>query len=525
MEAIKVLIVDDEHLERALIRLGIDWNNNGFEIVGEADSGQTALELVEEIKPDIVFTDICMPFMDGLELTSKLRDNYPEIKVVIITGHREFDYAKRAIRYGVNEFLLKPIKSEEILKVACQLKNEIFKEKEVVQEYAALKKQVNQSKDILKEKFILQLLNAKFNEDEVYSKLEDFNLQYLNNEVQCFCIRISKDFVKSNIEIEETLRQAMGDQRWYEFVFTSETEIAVLIGNISSIRDINGLYDRVLNELIEGLQCGITIGIGSMQHSISGLPQAFKEAMEAVKARVIYGRNQVIHYKYINTSNVSISNIFEVDWKELSFHLKNGIKDKVTGFIQSYISKVAELGNIEITTVRMLCTNIVSVLTTVLNDMGKKFSDVFEPDYDIYAKVGAIDTLQDAAIVLKEFAERLTDFINNSKGKKINELVERAKEYIEQNYTNAELNLGDIAAKLYVNQSYLSRIFKAETGESTVDYISKLRINKSIEYMATTNLKAYEIAEKVGINDSHYFSICFKKYTGQSVNEYKKSFK
>lgn len=353
MEAIKVLIVDDEHLERALIKLGTNWSEYGFEIVGEADSGQSALEKIKELKPEVVFTDICMPFMDGLELSSRLREIYPDIRVVIITGHREFEYAQRALRYGVTEFLLKPIKSREIQEVIQRLKNEIHREKEAVEQFASL--------------------------------------------------------------------------------------------------------------------------------------------------------------------------ILEVDWKELSFHLKNGIKDKILDLIDGYLSRVAELGNIEITTVRMLCTNIVSALTTVLSDMGKKISDIFEAEYDIYAKIGKADSLEDASAVLKDFAEKIIDYINFSKGKKVNELVERAKEYIEQNYTKEEIGLGDIAAKLFVNQSYLSRVFKVETGDSITEYISKLRINKSIEYITGTNLKVYEIAEKVGISDPHYFSICFKKYTGKSVNEYKKS--
>jgi two-component system response regulator YesN len=339
----------------------------------------------------------------------------------------------------------------------------------------------------------------------------------------CFCIRISKELESSSEEIEEIIREIMKDICCYEHIFLSETDIAFFIGNVNNSREMSGFYETLQSELRDKLQCNVTIGVGGVQRGIEGMKASFQEAVEAVKARVIYGRNQVIHYKYLKASTSSISNIFEVDWKELSFHLKNGIKDNVIGFIESYIFKVAELGNVEITTVRMLCTNIVTVLTTVLNDMGKKVSDIFEPEYDIYTKIGTIDTLQDATIILSDFAERLVDYITASKGKKVNELIERAKNYIDSNYTKSELNLTDMAANLYVNQSYLSRTFKSETGESITDYILKLRINKSIEYITSTNLKAYEIAEKVGISDPHYFSICFKKYTGKSVNEYKKA--
>lgn len=523
MDTIKVLVVDDEHLERALIMLGTHWTENGFEIVGEADSGQTALEKIEEEKPDIVFTDICMPFMDGLELTEKIRERYPHIKIVIITGHREFEYAQRALRYGVTEFLLKPIKIEEIAKIANNLKSEILREREAVEEYVTLKEQVNQSRNILKENFLKQLLTGKLKKYEIENKLKDFKLEYFNDEIQCFSIEISEDVRKGSNKMDSIVREVVKDISCSEYVYLSETKVVFILGNITSTSPMNRFYESLLEKFIEKFSCNVSIGVGGIYSSYEGILLSFEEAEKAMKARVIYGWNQVIHYRYVNTQVSSVPNIFDVDWKELSFHAKNGIEDKVTAFIDSYISKLSELGNIELSTLRMLCANIISVLNTVLNEMGKKISDIFKSDSDIYKQLGEIETLKDAAEVLKEYGVQITQYINEVKGKKVNDLAQKAKEYIDCNYTKADLNLTDIASNLYVNQSYLSRVFKVETKESIVDYISKLRINKSIEYIANTNLKAYEIAEKVGINDPHYFSICFKKYTGKSVNEFKKT--
>ncbi|MBU3144246.1 response regulator [Clostridium sp. CF012] len=259
METIKVLIVDDEYLERTLIKLSVDWVTNDFEIIGEANSGEAALRLMEKNPPDILITDICMPFMDGLQLCKKVREKYEHIKIIIITGHREFEYAKTAIKLGVTDFLLKPINSEEVLKIALKLKGEIKDQRKYFNEYNAMKKQLSGGLDFIK--------------------------------------------------------------------------------------------------------------------------------------------------------------------------------------------------------------------------------------------------------------------INNNK--KISEPVEKIIAYIEENFTNSELSLSIISNSLFMNYSYLSRVFKQEMEESITEYITKLRINKSILYINNTNLKAYEIAGKVGINDAHYFSICFKKHTGKSINEYK----
>ena len=260
MDITKVLIVDDEYLERTLIKLSVDWVTHDFEIIGEADSGESALRLIEKNPPDILITDICMPFMDGLKLCKAVREKYDHIKIIIITGHRDFEYAKTAINIGVTDFLLKPINSEEVLKIAMKLKQEIIDKREFLSEYNAMKKQLS-----------------------------------------------------------------------------------------------------------------------------GGLP-----------------------------------------------------------------------------------------------------------------------------------------FINLQDNKKLSEPVEKIIAYIEENLTNSDLSLSTIANSLFMNYSYLSRIFKQEMEESITEYVTKLRINKSILYINNTNLKAYEIAEKVGIKDAHYFSICFKKYTGKSINEYRK---
>jgi len=348
-------------------------------------------------------------------------------------------------------------------------------------------------------------------------------LEYLNKEIQCFSIEISEDVRKNSNKMDSMIREVIKDISCSEYVYLSETKVVFIIGNITSTSPMNRFYESLLEKFIEKFSCNVSIGVGGIYSGYEGILLSFEEAEKAIKARVMYGWNQVIHYRYVNTQVSSVSNIFDVDWKELSFHAKNGIEDKVIAFIDSYISKLSELGNIELSTLRMLCANIVSVLNTVLNEMGKKISDIFKSDSDIYKQLGEIETLKDAAEVLKEYGVQITQYINEIKGKKVNDLAQKAKEYIDSNYTKADLNLRDIASNLYVNQSYLSRVFKVETKESIVDYISKLRINKSIEYIANTNLKAYEIAEKVGINDPHYFSICFKKYTGKSVNEFKKT--
>lgn len=246
MNKIRVALVDDEYLERTLIRCSAPWDEMGFSIVGEADSGEQMMQKMDSLKPDVVFADICMPFMDGLQMSENIKERYSDVEVVIITGHRDFEYAQQAIHIGVSEYLLKPVNRQELLTVSQKIKNRVLK-------------------------------------------------------------------------------------KW-----------------------------------------------------------------------------------------------------------ESGFKDQHPG------------------------------------------------------------------------------------NRKYSEIVDKAIDFIHESISDKELSLKSIAEKLYVNPSYLCRVFKRDTNENVTNYILKIRIRQSLDYLNNTTLKAYEIAEKVGFSDPHYFSILFKKQMGESIQEYKR---
>lgn len=168
---LNVLLVDDEKLERVLIRKGYNWEENGFNIVGEAASGEDALEYINYHNVDIVITDINMPGMDGLQFTEKLLQKNPKCRVVIVTGFREFEYARKAIKLGVDEFLLKPVNIKEISEVMTKIKTEIAKVNEEESKVAKLKESAEKNYDILRESFLLRLVENRIGEEEATKKI------------------------------------------------------------------------------------------------------------------------------------------------------------------------------------------------------------------------------------------------------------------------------------------------------------------------------------------------------------------
>ncbi len=526
---VKVMLVDDEHLERTLIRYGTDWEGNGFEIIGEAESGKEALEMLETVEPDIILTDINMPQMDGLVFSEKVRERYPEIRIVIITGYREFEYAQKAVKLGVTEFLLKPIDHEEILKISLKLKQQLAERRQFYGELHTMKQQLNASLSLMMERFLADLIQSKITEAEAMLKLTDYGLSFLNGQVVCALIKFGWDIEEMQLggsterhsaqcSVEKPL-SLLGD---YVCFYLNENELVSIIGCGEEPAMTARRYEEMLCELAVSLPYSVTIGIGSQAAGIHGVVISFKQAKEAVKAKVICGCNNVIRFSDLSGLKSQRSTLPEMDWNAFSLYVKGGIREKAMAFIAMYADRIIQAGPLEIEIIRMQCINILSTATAVLYEVDRDAHTAFSAQYNIYYEISKIEAVKDVEKVLRHLVEEVLRYMEKSGVKRTHQLAEEAKSYIQAHLTEPELSLKGIAKNLFANDSYLSRIFKKETGENITDYIMKQRINKGIEYLKGTNLKAYEIAQKIGINDPHYFSICFKKYTGKSINEFRK---
>lgn len=176
MEKLKVLIVDDEYLIRNLLRMRIDWEKQGLTIIGEASNAHEALDMVDEQRPDIIFTDIYMPSINGIEFSREVLAKYPDIKIVIVTGHDEFEYAHQSIKMGISDFILKPIRASDLLNVIDKLKNKIFEERTRDKELERLKEDLERNFPYLREKYLYQWLKGDLSKEEIHEKAEYFKL-------------------------------------------------------------------------------------------------------------------------------------------------------------------------------------------------------------------------------------------------------------------------------------------------------------------------------------------------------------
>lgn len=524
--SIKVMIVDDEHLGRALVKLGTDWEANGFEIIGEADSGKSALEFMKGSIPDVLLTDICMPFMDGLELSERVRKEYPQVRIVIMTGHREFEYAQRAVKLGVTEFLLKPVNNEEIVNVLVKLRKDILEQREREREISSIRTQLDNSLPIVREHFINDLVHGKADKLQCPELIKKYGLEFVNGQVSCLyikpCLNEQGEAVYGAWKRDVTAAAERMITAAHAGISTADGDVILLVDGCCSENDILALKETIKHAVSGKACCAATIGVSGRHAGVEGAACAYREAKEAAKARIIYGKDRIIRFEELDCLRQENSELLEGNWSEFAAFIRNGIEDKAREYIHNYILWISGTGSLDIQIIRLLCTNVVTISITVLNEMGKKLTQVFPEGYDVFNEISRVDTLEDMEELLRYFVSEIINYIKAGKEKKTCQLVDEAKKYIQEHLCESDLSLKKIAKSLYVNESYLSRVFKAEAGENVTEYVLKLRIGKALKYLNETSLKVYEISELIGFSDSHYFGICFKKYTGKSVNEYKK---
>lgn len=529
---LKLLIVDDEYLVRNLLRHCLDWNEIGYEVVGEASNAHEALELIESLRPDVIFTDIYMPFMDGLEFGKIVFEKYPHIKIVVLTGHEEFEYAKKSVKIGISDFLLKPINDDEIRKTALNLKSKIEKERNQQEEYNKLQKQLEEALPCLKEQFLNQLLLSNIDKEEARVQAEYYKINLNSNYYIVSVIEASPaDEERSSVNEEGRLLLNLKAHNLVTRYFRDDPDVYVfrdafqniVILNCEKDLDFSDCLEALRSLIINSLKCNVSIGQGKAYPIIGKISKSYKEALYALRYKIIAGKNQVISYDEINLSASKQVQFQNDNFDTLAFYLKAGLYNKVEEYIVSTFNEYTGQETLNIQTYRAIASYIVSVILNVILEIDINISDIFSNTGQPFEQIFKSDTLPEIRDYLVSIAKKTVDTIQNTQTKKVSQIIEQIKEYIKQNQSDPDITLSSTAKKFYMNMSYLSRIFKQETGYTFVEYLTKTRMEKAVKLLKETDLRAYQVAEKVGIQNPHYFGICFKKWTGMSINDFRKS--
>ncbi|PYG88249.1 two-component system response regulator YesN [Ruminiclostridium sufflavum DSM 19573] len=528
----KVIIVDDEPVIRKGMLSFINWEAMNCIVVFEAGNGADTIEYLRKSSADIIITDIRMPGIDGIVLSRYIHENYPEIKIIILTAYADFSYAQQAIRYNVIDFVVKtnPFETipEAIRKAQQVIENEKCKEKEL----KLLEDKINCSFTEICDNFIKDIINGIIiNHDLISDKAEELNININNFFLVVYEINnASEDNINATLEeqnkfvfsIKNFLSMAFKDYHHYTAVMNKNLLITIVsFNNNASSKYMQSLLitcNEILSTAEGFMKFTLNIGISNIHKYIYELSPAYLEATEALsesfytdnhvsvymQKNSIHIRNKINIHKYADNIINSIQNGNHDD----AFHLLHEL-------FREYRKNKEPIENVKVSSM-LICSQCFRILANYnLNNKEGSVAD----ETNIYRQIQSSKSINGVSKIICNVI-RSSSFIIASNQKQYNYLVIQVNEYINKNY-NINISLQSIADYVHVNSSYLSRLYKKKTGESIVDAINKHRIEISKKLLKNTTNKIFEIALSVGIEDPAYFTHVFTKYVGMSPKEYK----
>lgn len=528
MDIYTVLLVDDEEDVIQAIMKKTNWEELGFSVIGYACNGVKAFELVEEYQPDVVMTDIKMPYMDGMELSNRIKAEFPATKLLFFTGFDEFEYAREAVHLEAEEYILKPVNSMELSGVFTRLKAKLDQEISEKQNVEILQKYYMESLPILQANFYSTLIEGRLQKDQAARYLEDYQISFPGPFFCCLVIHTSFGQVPKDMtplllstSVQKQAEERLGE-KWLAkcFPYLGNT---VLIAQLKSEQEISGLTDecdRFCRYIRHILGAVVTVGIGQVCDDILMLSRSYDSAREAVSCRVIYGSGKAINMEEIVPQ--------ETDWPghsndtELSALLKRtrlGSEEEIAGAVDQYLEHAAFCG-----CSLQQCHVDVMELVSALYRFSANHEIVSEAfPGDVRALYGEVLDMEPDALrgwlisTCLSFREKLISAQDES----TSSFITRAKEYVHNNYADESLSLDGVCRLLGVSNSYFSTIFKKKTGKSFIGYLTDYRMDQASRFLIETKEKSYIIARHVGYTDPNYFSYVFKRRFGISPSRYR----
>ncbi|MBR6541683.1 MAG: response regulator [Anaerotignum sp.] len=523
IEKYKILLVDDEEEVRTSMIQKIDWEKSGFVVIGDAENGKDALEKIEILEPDVVLTDIRMPYMDGLELAQELRRQRPSVKVVIFSGYDDFVYAKQAIQLNIIEYILKPVNARELTDILGKIKNNLDEEIECLRGETAQQENMKKNLLILRENFLGKLVKGKIEKKQIEHDLKEYDLPLLKSKYwTALKFKLgngenAEDRDGKLIAVQNLLDNRM--QEWGGYAsFHRPSGLCAIVGleKESDITDLMAFLDDICRESRRILNQPLTIGMGQIADQIEKIEQSYNGAREAVAYSDIAG--DIIYINDVEPRQEAVLCLDEKMEAELNYALRFGDEEKIISCVENIVQpmKAADGKGVQ--------AYLISILYVILRVVQKHELDeqlVFGKYTDYHGVLSGIDTAEGLFQWLSEICFSINARIVSERKGTTRTIVQKAKKYIEENYQNSHLSLEMVCEHLHISAAYFSTVFKKEAGESYSSYLTGLRMEKAAELMKTTDEKNYSIAAQVGYDEPNYFSHVFKKRYGVSPNKFR----
>jgi two-component system response regulator YesN len=517
----KVFLVEDEIVTREGIRDRVDWAAVGFQFCGEAPDGELALPLLEKTRPDVLITDIKMPFMDGLQLCKIVRERLPSLKIIILSGHDEFQYAQEAVRLGVTEYLLKPVGVQDLHLVLQKVARQLDQAQAERENLQRLKHQVEDDLALRQEKFLLKLAMGGLSSSEAIEEGQRLGLNLIARWYQVIALEFEpgpESFNYSHAQQVERIISRLVDNN--PDVYLSKKGMAELLlllkGDSAEVlaQEAYFLTELIKREVENKTNWFMRVGLGSPQDRIGNIYQSFTEALATLEEAATPAQGRA-------SSKLHKAELLDLDPSVLEGYLQSGTIDGFDNFFGTYLEPLGETALQSYFIKNYIFVDIVLTTARFVHRLGGEADQIIPEINEVETLLMNIKTLPQLREETRRVFAGALSFRDKQAQNQYGAIIHQARKYLETYYSNPDLSLNDVAAQVNLSPGHFSTVFSHETGGTFTDCLANLRIEKAKELLRTTSLKSFEISAQIGYNDPHYFSYVFKKHTGLSPKEFR----
>ena len=543
---LKIFLAEDEVVVRETIKRMIPWEELGFELVGEAADGEMALPLLLRQQPDLLITDIKMPFMDGLTLARLAKKEIPGLKVVILSGYDDFNYAKQAIGIGVEDYLLKPITKNALIERLSEIRSRYEHEKTQKEYYEKFQREMQAYEKNSSRDFFEALVGGSMDMMEVYKRAEKLGLDIVAEayNVLIFTMNCDEDFSGQRDEYSSWEAESL---ELLENFFAGHSSAMLFRSNIFSY----GVLLKGQRETIEentracvdeirkilSRQDGRRewfLAVGQSVERLSQIQKSYHTASRAFSQRYLYDEN-ILYYDEMETmehpggqaETEDNAYLQKVDVNALNpailqKFLSNGLQEETENFVKDYFYAIGQEPMESLVFRNYVILNVRFSVISFIKGLGCDTNEMESADTEeVLAESGK--NMESAIAYAKKMISQAIGIRDQNSGNKNRSILKTAVDFIDSHYMEEDISLNTVANVANVSSNHFSALFSQNMGQTFIEYLTTLRMNKAKELLRCTGMRSSEIAGEIGYKDAHYFSYLFKKTQGMTPSDYRKA--
>lgn len=532
---LKVFLVEDETVIREGLKESIPWQQYGYTLVGAASDGEQALPMLYELQPDVLITDIKMPFMDGLALSKLVAREMPRTKIVIISGYDDFEYARQALSIGVEQYLLKPISRNMMIKTLQEVQEKIQNEREQESYLEKFRSEMQEYEQFSRRRFFEEIVTGQLTVEEIYEKADKLNMDIHAScyNMVLYNLKAKESGAGENSDIlirlrDELTRFFMGDPA-YLLVRQNLTTYAVLIkGDELQVENDTRRCIEMVQSVASSEEREVEwfLAVGTPVKRLSSIPECYSEVSRVLSYRHLLTTQHIFTKDSIQNltpgddeSKLKNLDMSKLDPGVLRGFLQNGQPEEIDDFVQEYVNSLWDAAKSQLFC-QYLLLNVRFTAIAYVESLGYT-QEEFLDSLDCVRLIGQNVSLESLKSYFHDMLSRAMELRERKSKSQYRDIISQALVYIEKHYTEEGISLTEVAGYTNVSANYFSAIFSQEMQQTFVEYITSRRMEKAKSLLLETDKRSAEIASEVGYKDAHYFSFVFRKTQGCSPREYR----